>query len=41
MYINSSLLLVFLYPMNEFILLVEQEMLQSLEQALGVLAGGG
>ena len=39
--VGLLLLLVFLYPMNEFILLVEQEMLQSLEQALGVLAGGG
>lgn len=39
--VGLLLLLVFLYPMNEFILLVEQEMLQSLEQSLGVLVGVG
>ena len=37
--VGLALLLVFLTPMNEFLLEMEQEMLQSLEQSLGVLAG--
>lgn len=37
--VGLFLLLVFLTPMNEFLLDVERQMLQSLEQALGVLAG--
>lgn len=37
--VGLFLLLVFLTPMNEFLLDMEQGMLQSLEQALGVLAG--
>ena len=39
--VGLVLLLVFLYPMNEFVLGVEKEMLQSLERALGILAGAG
>lgn len=39
--VGLVLLLAFLYPMNEFILGVEKEMLQSLEHALGIMAGAG